>query len=152
MIMLPQGLKSRSHSRWVWQLLCPGPGRSEITQVCVRIDMAVKTATGEEMSNSAFGRGFVANMQWVKFEPVYSAQQEKKIEHFSLIEQYPHIHLCLNGDGSYTKIACDHVIKNCTECIMVDKKQRFVYTTHTLSLTHMHIYMYIFLLWSFPCS
>lgn len=39
------------------------------------------------------------------------------------------------------KIVCDHVIKNCTECIMVDKRLRFVYTTHALSLMHMHIYM-----------
>lgn len=68
-------------------------------------------------------------------------EKTQNIEHFSLIEQYPHIHLCLNEDGSYAKIACDHVIKNCTECIMVDKKLRFVYTTNALSLTHMYIYM-----------
>lgn len=60
--MQPHGLKGGNHpggfdNCWV------GPGRSEITQVCVRMDIAVRPATGEEMSNSAFGTGFVANMQ-----------------------------------------------------------------------------------------
>lgn len=60
--MLPQGLKARNHpggsdNCWV------GPGRSEITQVCVRMDVAVMTTAGEKMSNSAFGTDFVANTQ-----------------------------------------------------------------------------------------
>lgn len=33
------------------------------SQDFVRIDVAVRTATGEEVSNSAFGTGFVANLQ-----------------------------------------------------------------------------------------
>lgn len=152
MLMLPHGLKGRNYpggsDNW-----CVGPGRSEITQIRVRMDIAVRTAAGEEMSNSAFGTGFVANMQLVKFETVCSAWRGKKrIERFSLIEQYPHIHLCLNEDGSYAKIACDRVIKNYTECIKVDKNRWFVYTPHALSFMHKNIYMYIFLLWSFPCS
>lgn len=59
--MQPHGLKGGNHpggfdNCWV------GPGTSEITQVCVRMDIAVRPAT-EEMSNSPFGTGFVANMQ-----------------------------------------------------------------------------------------
>lgn len=57
-----------------------------------------------------------------------------------------HISICaLNEEGSYAKIACDHVIKNCAECIIIDKKLRFVHTTNTLTLTHVHIYKIVHL-------
>lgn len=60
--MLPQGLKDRNQpggsDNW-----CVGPGRSAFLHVCDNMDIAVRTATGEEMSNSAFGTGFAVNMQ-----------------------------------------------------------------------------------------
>lgn len=74
-LMLPQGLKGRNLCGS--DNCCVGPGRSEITQVCVKMDIALKTATGKEMNNSAFGTGSVANMKWVKFGPVYSAWRKK---------------------------------------------------------------------------
>lgn len=59
--MLPQGLKGRNLCGS--DNCCVGPGRSEITQVCVKMDIALKTATGKEMNNSAFGTGSVENMK-----------------------------------------------------------------------------------------
>lgn len=46
----------------------------------------------------------------------------------------------LNEEGSYGKIAHDHVIKNCTECIIIDMKPRAVCTTNIDSHTHAHTY------------
>lgn len=40
-----------------------GPGGSAFLHVCDNMAIAVRTAAGEEMSNSAFGTGFVVNRQ-----------------------------------------------------------------------------------------
>jgi len=41
------------------------------------MDAAMRIATGEEMSNSPFGTGFVVNMQRIKFGRAYSTPRKQ---------------------------------------------------------------------------
>lgn len=62
MLVLLQGLRDRNQlggsDSW-----CVGPDGSAFFHVSYNIDIAVRTATGEEMSNSTFRTGFVVNRQ-----------------------------------------------------------------------------------------
>lgn len=58
--MLPQGLKNRNQLGLTTGV---GPGGSAVLHGCENTAIAVRTDAGEEMSNSAFGTGFVVNRQ-----------------------------------------------------------------------------------------
>ena len=76
------------------------------------IDISERNAVPKEMSNSAFRTDFVT-AQEIMFEAFYS--DKNKLNTFHKVSNI-HISICaMKKQGSHTKIACYHAIKNCTE-------------------------------------